>query len=69
MNIFIKWGFKIIRGSTGKGGENVSNTMTKKEVLKKAHEAIATKYERIFSRILKDVKDDYDKIISKLVSA
>ena len=28
VNIFIKWGFKIIRGSTGKGGENVSNAMT-----------------------------------------
>ena len=28
VNIFIKWGFKIIRGSTGKSGENVSNAMT-----------------------------------------
>ena len=28
VNIFKKWGFKIIRGSTGKGGQSVSNAMT-----------------------------------------
>ena len=28
VNIFEKWGFKIIRGSTGKGGQNVSNKIS-----------------------------------------